>query len=200
MTARMAVLGAVAALALGGCGDDGGRAGGAKTATPTPTPTPAATVTAGGIDALEDASTEPVVVPAANRETALLTAVRAARHEGYDRVVFEFENELPGYDVRYTASPVRADGSGAAVEMRGAHALLIRMENALDADLSKPGAPATYRGPARFSPSTPEIAELVRVGGFEGVLTWAAGLNDRVDFRVSTLSAPPRLIIDVRNH
>ena len=44
---------------------------------------------------------DPVVVEATNRDTALLTDVRAARHEGYDRVVFEFRNAVPGYDVRY---------------------------------------------------------------------------------------------------
>jgi hypothetical protein len=38
------------------------------------------------------------------------------------------------------------------------------------------------------------------VGGFEGVLTWAVGLQDPVDFRVTTLQSPPRLVIDFRNH
>ena len=74
------------------------------------------------------------------------------------------------------------------------------MGNALDADLAEEGAPPTYTGPNRFSPGTPEVIELVRTGGFEGVLTWAIGLNDRVDFRVLTLQDPPRLVIDVRNH
>jgi hypothetical protein len=74
------------------------------------------------------------------------------------------------------------------------------MLNALDADLTKRGAPRTYTGPTRFSPRTPEIAELVRTGGFEAVLTWAVGLHDRVDFRVSALKAPARLVVDFRNH
>ena len=32
------------------------------------------------------------------------------------------------------------------------------------------------------------------------MLTWVAGLNDRVDFRVLTLQGPPRLVVDFRNH
>jgi hypothetical protein len=194
-------------LAPAGCGgDDDNAATTAATTTATAT-TPATTTAtattttpAAGIDTLEGAGTTPVTAPATNEETALLTAVRAARHEGYDRVVFEFRNALPGYDVRYVAPPVRQDGSGQVVTVQGDAVARIRMENALDADLRRPSAPMTYTGPTRIRPGTPEVAELVRAGGFEGVLTWVAGLRDRVDFRVTTLQAPPRLVVDFRNH
>jgi hypothetical protein len=187
---------------VSGCGGDGeSRTAATPSATTTATPTANATAEPTvGIDPLEGASTQPVVVKATNRETALLTDVRAARHEGYDRVVFEFRNEVPGYDVRYIPRPVQQDGSGKTVAVEGAEVLQIRMENALDADLSDASAPPTYTGPPRFSPATPILAELVRTGGFEGVLTWVAGVRDRVDFRVSALSAPPRIVVDVRNH
>jgi hypothetical protein len=146
------------------------------------------------------ASTQPVHVPATNEQTALLSDVRAARHEGFDRVVFEFRNALPGYDVRYVPRPIHQDGSGTVVPIAGNHVVRVRMDNALDADLTRPTAPPTFTGPQRFSPGTPEVVELARTGGFEGVLTWAVGLHDRVDFRVMTLSAPARLIVDFRNH
>ncbi|MCD6727313.1 MAG: hypothetical protein LT070_08745 [Solirubrobacteraceae bacterium] len=154
----------------------------------------------GGIDTLEGASTAPVVVRATNTETALLTDVRVARHEGFDRVVFEFRNALPGYDVRYVERPLLQDGSGSETAVNGRFIARIRMEHALDADLSKESAPRTYTGPDRFSPGSPEVVELVSAGGFEGVLTWAVGLGDRVDFRVLTLKSPARLVIDFRNH
>jgi hypothetical protein len=189
--------------ACGGGDGDGATATTGTATTPTTTTTTATTPTTTapqGIDPLTGASTRPVVVRASNGSTALLRAVRAARNEGYDRIVFEFANALPGYDVRYVQPPVRQDGSGAVVQVDGSHLLRVRMENALDADLSKPSAPSTYDGPRRFDPATPEIAELVRAGGFEAVLTWVAGLRDRVDFRVTTLSSPPRLVVDVRNH
>lgn len=190
---------------LAGCGgDDDGRvattAGGTSSAT-SPAPSAASTpAPAEGIDPLAGAGTEPQTQAATNSETALLTAVRVARHEGYDRIVFQFRNAVPGYDVRYVPRPVTQDGSGEAVSVDGAFVARIRMENALDADLSKASAPPTYTGPARIVPTTPEVAELVRVGGFEGVLTWVAGLRDRVDVRVTTLSDPPRLVVDFRNH
>jgi hypothetical protein len=214
MTHRMRMLAAalMGAALLAGCGDDDEAtttaATTATTATTTAsTTTPSATATTGttpapgeGIDPMTDAATTPVVVAAKNKDTALLTAVDAARHEGYDRVVLRFRNALPGYDVRYVPRPVHQDGSGKQVDVAGSFVVQIRMENALDADLGKPSAPLTYRGPMRFNPGTPEISELVRTGGFEGVLTWVAGLRDRVDFRVTTLREPPRLVVDFRNH
>lgn len=191
-----ALLAAVTLLAGCGSSDDDGAVG---TTTET-TETTQATETTGGIDPMPDASTEPVSEPARNTETALLTDVRWARHEGFDRVVFEFRNELPGYDVRYVERPVRADGSGNAVRVGGNAVVQVRMENALDADLTDPSAPLTYEGPTRIAAGLPEVVELVRIGGFEAVLTWAVGLWDRVDFRAITLRKPPRLVVDFRNH
>jgi hypothetical protein len=176
----------VVALLLAGCG---GKHQASTTTSATTTVAPA----------LADASTEPAVWQSGVTGTALLTAVRAARHAGYDRIVFAFRNHVPGYDVRYVDRPVVADGSGATVPVAGGAVLRIRMEPALDADLSQEGAPATYTGPTRFSPSTAVVAELVRTGGFEAVLTWVAGLDEKRPFRVARLEAPPRLVLDVQS-
>lgn len=147
--------------------------------------------------ALEGATMDPVVWKGTSTEVELLTAVRAARHPGYDRLVFEFRQGVPGYDIRYVEPPVRADGSGDEVAVAGSAVLRIRMEPALDADLTQESAPRTYRGPTRFSPDTASVAELVRIGGFEGVLTWAVGVEGEQPFRVTRLQDPPRLVIDL---
>jgi hypothetical protein len=200
MNAHLALVVAAATL-LAGCGSAEKQSSATVTQPPTTATQPPTTATqTSQIDTLPTASTKPVTVQPTNRDTALLTAVRAARHEGYDRIVFEFANAVPGYDVRYVPAPIHQDGSGEVVAVKGAHLLRVRMGNALDADLTKPSAPQTYTGPRRFDPGMPEVAELVRVGGFEAALTWVAGLRDRVDFRVTTLQSPPRLVVDVRNH
>jgi hypothetical protein len=204
----LAVLAAIAAAQLAACGQSSDtRLTTSPTAAATTTATAPATGTAppattpeGGIDTMPGASTRPVHAPVTNKQIALLTHVRAARHEGFDRVVFQFRNALPGYDIRYVSRPIHEDGSGKIVPIAGNHVVQVRMMSALDADLTQPTAPLTYTGPQRFKPGTPELVELARAGGFEGTLTWAAGLRDRVDFRVSTLSAPARLVVDFRNH
>lgn len=189
MVARV-LLFTIAAVLLGGCGGEDD-----KTAAPPTTSTGSETTTT--VPALEGASTAPVAWTSAIGETALLTDVRAARHPGYDRVVFEFGNGIPGYDVRYVEPPVRADGSGDEVAVAGGAVLLVRMEPALDADLTQESAPRTYTGPNRFTPDTAAVAELVRTGGFEAVLTWAVGVDEERPFRVTRLESPARIVIDV---
>jgi hypothetical protein len=142
-------------------------------------------------------STTPVSVPATG-EAALLGAVRAAGQQGFDRVVFEFTAELPGYKVGYVERPVLEDGSGKEVSVTGAAVLEVRMAPASGAEVSASGVRPTYTGPARIRPSgTVVVAEVVRVGDFEGQLTWVVGTSGRAPFKVSTFSAPPRLVIDV---
>lgn len=194
------------AMTLGACGaDDDARVSASTTPTPVSTSpqqaSPSASPTApDGIDPLDGASTDTVSSEAKNTDVALLTAVRAARQEGFDRVVFEFRNAVPGYEVGYVDRPITQDGSGDEVAVEGDAVLQVRMRNAAGVDLTQETAPQTYTGPSRLAPATPEIAELVRTGDFEGTLTWAVGVRDRVDFRVTTLASPPRLVIDLRNH
>ena len=188
-----ALLVMIAALLLAGCGgtDDD------EAAT---TETTVATDTTGtSSPVLEGASTDAVVVKGTSTDVSLLTDLRAAAHDGYDRIAFQFRNGLPGYDVRYVDRPVVADGSGDEVAVDGGAVLLIRMEPALDADLTQESAPLTYTGPQRFTPTTTVVAELVRTGGFEAVLTWAAGVDEKRPFLVSTLESPARLVIDVKS-
>ena len=140
---------------------------------------------------------DPVLEEASNTKTALLSDIQVGKHEGYDRVVFEFLNEVPGYDVRYAELPVVEESSGIPVDNTGLHVVLVRMSPAADADLTKDNTPMTYTGPSRFSPDARVINELISVGSFEGVLTWAISASSEVPFLVSTLDNPPRLVVDL---
>lgn len=166
-------------------------------------PTPTSPVETGGIDTLEGAGTQPVSAPAEIEATALLERVAVARHEGYDRVVFQFRNGLPGYLVEYVEPPLHEDGSGDEVEIAGNAFVLVRMERASGFDLETAEGELVYTGPRRIagaSAGTSTVREVVRTGDFEAVLSWAVGLEDRVDFRVLTLDNPARLVVDFRNH
>lgn len=188
------------ATALAGCADDDS----AEVATTTlPATTATTTASTGGIDTLEGAATTPVAGPAAHRDIALLERVAVARHEGYDRVVFQFTNVLPGYRVEYVQPPIKQDGSGNRVQIAGNHFVVVRMEPASGFDLNTAEGVIVYKGPRRISASdagTSVIREVVWAGDFEAVLNWAIGLEDPVDFRVLPLSNPPRLVVDFRNH
>ncbi len=178
MVVRVALLTIVAVLLAGCSGDDDGPRTGSG-------PTPAA------------ASTEPVIWRDADAGVALLSDVRATAEPGHDRVVFEFENGIPGFEVGYRARPIVADGSGDEVPIDGRAVLVVRMEPALDSDLTQESAPRTYTGPTRLSPETAAVVELVRTGGFEAVLAWAIGVDDKRPFRVTRLDDPARIVIDI---
>ena len=183
----------------GGSDKSSNPSGGDSTSTTTPT----APTGTDGIDPLEGASTTPVEGAASGSDTALLERVAVGRHEGYDRVVFQFKNALPGYKVEYVEPPLKEDGSGNPVQIKGSAFVVVRMEPASGFDLNTGEGVMIYKGPKRIDGSTAGtsvVQEVVRTGDFEAVLTWAVGLSDKVDFRVGTATSPLRLIVDFRNH
>lgn len=180
----------VVAFGCGGSDDEPG----ASTTTATTTTTATEPTTTG--EAFEG-GTDPVTAPAEISETALLERVAVAGHEGYDRVVFQFRNGLPGYRVEYVDPPLREDGSGNVVDLEGNAFLVVRMEPASGFDLTVPEGKLIYTGPRRIAGETTTVVrEVVRTGDFEAVLTWAIGLEERVPFRVLTLDDPARLVVD----
>ena len=136
-------------------------------------------------------------------DTALLERIAVGRHEGYDRVVFQFRNGLPGYHVQYVAGPLKEDGSGKRVTVQGNAIVMVRLEPASGFDLNTGEGVLVYKGPKQIDGSSAGasvVQQLVRTGDFEAVLSWAIGLSDQVDFRVTTATSPDRLIVDFRNH
>jgi hypothetical protein len=139
-------------------------------------------------------STTPVSV-AVTHPTVHLVAVRAARQQTVDRVVFEFSEQVPGYKVSYEKKPIM-NTAGKEVSLPGSAALVVRMEQAsgFNQDTAKP----TYTGPMQVQPAgTRAVTEVAQLEDFEAVLSWAVGVNAEIPFRVSTLTSPPRLVIDL---
>ncbi|HSJ45184.1 MAG TPA: peptidoglycan-binding protein [Euzebyales bacterium] len=125
---------------------------------------------------------------------ATLRKVRVGRHDGFDRIVFEFEDGRPSYTVRYTGVATTG-GAGAPIPAGGTTALQIDM-GAHTVDMEAADVPRTFDN-AVLTPRYPTL-RTVRYGGeFEGLATFAAGLRARTGFRVLELSNPARLAIDV---
>ncbi len=139
--------------------------------------------------------------PERSRPVRFLTDVRAGAHRCFDRATFEFQKwgvPVPGYEVKYQPGPVREDGSGRPVGVRGRAFLVVRLSPARDADMSTGRPQPTYRGAESVEPrGGTRIVEVRRVSSFEGTVKWAIGVDRRRPFRVTTLTSPPRVVIDV---
>ena len=126
---------------------------------------------------------------------AVLRGVRTGKHADFDRVVFEFEGERPGYHVEYVDRPVRACGSGDVVEVAGDGWLAVRMEPAsAHTDAGESTIPFRER-----RSSYPVLRELQSTCDFEAIVTWVLGVGSPNRYRVMELTNPARLVVDVRH-
>jgi hypothetical protein len=130
--------------------------------------------------------------PAAARTTPTLVDVRAGGHSGHDRVVFEFRGDVPQHRIGYVDELVE-DGSGIPVSVAGSADLEVVFVGA-DAH-EEDGTPTVSR--RRFSPGLPAVEEIAQLGDFESVVSYGIGIDRRRPIRVSTLTGPSRLVIDV---
>jgi hypothetical protein len=128
------------------------------------------------------------------RGVATLTTVRTARHDGYDRVVFEFDTHVPGYGIAYESRPVVACGSGHDVPLPDGAPLVARFTPARAHDeLGR----ATVTDRERTL-DLPALRDLRVFCDFEAHLDWAVTVGTRQPFAVTLLDSPPRLVLDVR--
>jgi hypothetical protein len=178
-----------------GCGspDDPAVAGRSSTASTAPS----TSSTSAPVAQLQGASTAPVSVPMPDVDPARLVAVRIGSHAGYDRVVFELDGDLPGYDVGYLDGPVTEDGSGEPIAVDGSAVLSVRLAPASGAIIGVDEVVQTYVGPDRITGDGEPVTEVVRAGDFEAQSTWAIGVDGMRPFTVSTLEGPTRIIVDV---
>jgi hypothetical protein len=143
-----------------------------------------ACVLALGAPALAPASAAAPVQP-------LLTGIRAAHHPGFDRVVFDFYGRVPSSPrvefVRAVIAP-----SGRAVPIAGQAILQVTFR---DSRGHKDDGTAT--APSRVAFPLPNVLTAVQGEDFEAVLTYGIGLSQRAAYRVSTLSNPPRVVVDI---
>lgn len=142
------------------------------------------------------ASTSDVSAPRTD-QIAHLATVRLGPRDGYDRLVLEFTDLVPGYTIGYRPLPMQEDASGAEIPLPGATtAVRITLTSAVaDWDFTN----YDYQGPSTVTGDTREVTEARMAGDFEAVLTWVVGLRTETPFRVMVLDSPPRLVIDFQH-
>jgi hypothetical protein len=146
----------------------------------------AASAAAGGGDLPAPTNTKPVVGQATTNNQGSLIGVRHARHDRYDRVVFDFKGAgTPGYRVEY--APLVGIGTGTQIPLEGPADLRIVFDGA--------NAPKLHNYVA--TPRYPTLRQIKLGGAFEGRVIAGLGLADAVGFRVLRLSNPSRIAVDV---
>jgi hypothetical protein len=131
-----------------------------------------------------------------------LVDVRTAAHDGFDRVVLEFDGDsVPSYRIGYVEPPIRQPGSGHVLEVEGSAFLELRLQPARGVDLSGEEVRETYGGPDRIplDPGTP-TRELVFEGDFEANMAWVVGADRRLPFAMTFLEDPLRLVVDMAHN
>ncbi|WP_402469019.1 AMIN-like domain-containing (lipo)protein [Isoptericola aurantiacus] len=156
---------------------------------------------AGTDDAASDEPDEPfeggtALAEAEPGDGAMLTVtdVRAAAHDGYDRVVFELDGEgTPGWRVEYVDEALD-DGSGNPVEVDGDAVLQVVLTGTampMDSGVTE------YGGDPVDGPGT-SIDQVVYRFVFEGQTTAFVGVDGEPrPFRVFGLDDPARVVVDV---
>ena len=174
-----------------------------KDTAPEPTPTAASSPPDSspgadpGLPATVPEDTSPRSGPGTEEETVAEVAdVRVGRHDGFDRVVIDFEpgQGIPEWTVQWLEGDqqVHEPGSGKTVEMAGNRFLEISLRGVEDRD------------PQVLEPDLTAVVEVRRFGSFEDMAQLVLGVSTthgtarEVGFRVDTITEdPPRLVIDV---
>lgn len=130
-----------------------------------------------------------------NDYPTVLTSVRTAKHEGYDRIVMEFKDRVPGYHLEYIDKPVRDCGEGKEIPLAGDSWLEIRMYP-VDAHTQE-GQPTILE--RQRKPNLPNLFAAKQTCDFEAVVTWVLGIGHPNPYRIMELKDPPRLVVDVKH-
>ena len=132
--------------------------------------------------------------------TSYLKVVQVARHNGFDRTIFEFQGTLPNYNIHYLATPfyVNEDESKERIRIAG-RAFIQAGFYFIRADETQ----LNLAQAAGFSPKgklqMPSLRQLADRGVWEGGYDFVLGIRARQPFRVTELSNPSRVVIDVKH-
>src|SRR5690606_21910179 len=103
--------------------------------------------------------------PSDGNGIGLLSEVRLGRHQGFDRIVFEFAGTaVPGYRIDWIEGEAIADGSGHVVQVAGSSTLGLVLQPASGVDMET--GQTSYAGPDRpvVEDEMGVLRDLVRTG------------------------------------
>ncbi|MDO5031234.1 hypothetical protein [Corynebacterium sp.] len=148
-----------------------------------------------GISPLGSANLDLKTLRPAVPSQLVVTDVRVGKHEGFERVVFEFVGDgSPGWFIDYTESPAQ-QGSGTPIKHGGSTALNVNIDGTtypFELGMEDPHI-GTVKGDGGA------VTEVTPAGTFEGRSQFVIGMAERHAYSVEVLTGPTRLVIDILN-
>ena len=129
--------------------------------------------------------------------TGILYEVRVGRQQGFDRVVFEFpkNSEVPTYRVQYITKPIEPSVGSEDLSLKisgraflDVHFDAFAHDYATDVQAKEPKNPLGLK----------LVREIKQREDFENDMAYVLGLEFRRPFRVTELSNPARLVVDIK--
>lgn len=153
----------------------------------------------GNVGTLETWTTTPISREQSSfAETSYIRTIRTAKHENYDRVVFEFTGPLRTYRIEYLKSNFY-QGEARQVRIRSAGKAFVQVEFLVPTSDDQ----LKYSQGPNFLPSGPlhlrRVGSVTDMGMFEGFYDFVIGVSSRKAFRVTELSNPSRLAVDFKH-
>jgi hypothetical protein len=125
--------------------------------------------------------------------SAKLTALRAASHPGFDRVVFQFEGtQVPGYRIEYVHEITLGETDDQYLSLEGG----ALVEATFQGTASDDYRPSTQTVPDELTPDLAQVKQIGLAEDWEGVVRLGIGVDHRAGFRVLELRDPIRVVVD----
>ncbi len=137
---------------------------------------------------------DPISKPALATTNVPLILADGGTPGSYDRITFQFDGDLPAYEINYVQGPVKSCASGEDAQVNGQAFLKIRLSPAVAHD--EQGTQTV--SPTDLQLGLPVLMQAKQTCDFEGVVVWTLGLSAEVDYRVFTLGGQI-LVVDVKH-
>lgn len=209
-TAKLFVLLAgSAALALAGCSAPGKGAAASDASTAPATPTASASAPAvsqspsltpkdaqASLKGFIEGNSRSPNYPKLTENSAVPTAVRVAGHEGWDRVVVEYDSDADLEWFSFFGDEAIQDGSGRPLDIPGKRFLTLSISG-----VTYPEDPSQAADLSVPNLGGAKVVQGVHVEhAFEGMHQVHIGLDKDRPYRVQVLESPKRVVIDVANN
>lgn len=132
--------------------------------------------------------------------TAYVKVVRVAKKNGLDQVIFEFQGPKPNYEIQYLRSPfyINEDESKERIRIAGNAFIQVGFYFMRADEIQQSLSEANGffpQGKLRM----PSLRQLTDRGVWEGGHSFVLGIRARQKFRVTELSNPTQVVIDIKH-